>query len=84
MRSLQRRVDDLRRTIRILAFALVAGASSAQVAVDNGPYQTHANGGFNNAPRSVVQAATLFLNNYGFGCQKSIGNRVADDLADAA
>lgn len=70
--------------ISFAAFAASFGMASlafGQAVINNGPYQTHANGGPGNAPRSVLQTASpLLLNTYGFGCQLSANNRVADDF----
>lgn len=58
-----------------------AALSSAQVAIDNGPFETHSNGGPGGAPRSVLQNdAPLLLNVFGFGCQSSSNNHVADNF----
>ncbi len=58
----------------------VAVVGNAQVAISNGPFQTHANGGSGNAPRSELQSNVLLLNAFGFGCQKVSGIRLADDF----
>lgn len=68
------------RGLAVAALGASAALGSAQVAIDNGPFQTHANGGFGGAPRSVLQNSTLGLENFGFGCQKVNGNRLADDF----
>lgn len=70
----------MRKLVVAFLSAGVAGSAIAQVVYDNGPWVTHANGGFNNAPRSVLQNSSLLLNTFGFGCQKLNQNRVADDV----
>ncbi len=72
-----------RKLIRVGVLGACLGMAvvgNAQVAISNGPFQTHANGGFGNAPRSEVQTSVLLLNAYGFGCQKVAGIRLADDF----
>lgn len=46
---------------------------------DNGPYVTHPGGGSGGADASALQTA-LGMGTYGYGCQISAGNSVADDF----
>jgi hypothetical protein len=64
----------------LVAFFGLASNGKSQIAISNGAYQTHANGGFNNSARSELQASVLLLNTFGFGCQKVNNNRLADNF----
>lgn len=52
---------------------------SRSILFDNGPLVTHPGGGFGGADASAVQTA-LLLSVYGFGCQQTAGNIMADDF----
>lgn len=62
----------------------ISSVGSAQIAIDNGAFVTHTNGGPSNAPRSTLQSSTLFMATYGFGAQRQHLNRCADDFAVGA
>lgn len=76
-----RKVSTALRSLAFASLAVTAVPAMAQVAISNGPFQTHANGGPSNAPRSVLQTSSpLFLDIFGYGAQVNASNRVADNF----
>jgi hypothetical protein len=69
----------MKKIVLVLAVTGLVASASAALLYDNGPLITHPGQGYNGKDASALMTA-LSENIYGYGAQKSAGNRVADDF----